>query len=683
MRASRLVLTLAFTFALSGPLVTSPASAAVPLIPRDQLFGNPQRYASAISPDARWLSWLAPYNGVMNLWIAPLRHLDQARPLTRYTGHGISTFTSNVTWTYDSRHILFLQDHNGDGNTHVYTLDTRTAAVRDMTPQDDIRAAIVGVSSTRPDQAVISISRKAVQYGDLYLLDLRKGTLALLLKNSGYLNFLLDGRLVPRFAIRREASNDETVVRLSDGSSLMTIPAEDTRTTRLLSIAANGRDMFLLDSRGRDTTGLAKLNLLTGAETILGEDSRADVQDVALDEKSHMPLFYSVSLARSDYRALDARIQPDLDVLARHDIGDWFLNTQSQDGRYWKLSVFSPKNVSAYLYDRKKRVLAKLYDTRPALASAALADMEAVTIKSRTGQDLVSYLSLPPGADSAAKGIPDTPLPLMLSIHGGPHNRNNFGFDPVHQWLANRGYAVLSVNMRGSTGFGKAFLNASSGEWGTRLDDDLSDAVEWAVRNRIADPARIAIMGGSYGGYAVLRGMTRNPGTYACGIDQFGLSDLVTLQGEATTYGVSALNHNEVGDPSTPEGLARMKEQSPLSHADQMRNPLLVVQGANDPAVKPYQSERMVAAVKAAGVPVTYLYYPDEGHGLVRAENNLAFAGVAEQFLAHCLGGRAQPLTPDEIKASSVQVREGADKIPELAAAMTATLAGPPSHRPL
>jgi dipeptidyl aminopeptidase/acylaminoacyl peptidase len=642
--------------------------AAVPLIPRDKLFGNPERYASAISPDGKWLSWLAPLNGVMNLWIAPLHELNKARPLTRDTDRGISIFNSNVTWSYDGAHILFLQDHNGDGYTHVYALDIRNAAIRDLTPMDGVRAAIVGVSAAVPDRAVISISSGAVQLGDLYKADLRDGTTTLLLKNPGYLSFLLDGRLVPLFAVRLEASKDETVIRLTDETKFMTIPAEDVRSTRLLSVAADGKELFLLDSRGRDTTALAKINLFTGAETILGEDTHADVQDVALDQATHAPLFYSVSLARSEYRAVDTRLKSDMDAIARHDIGDWAFNSQSQDGRYWKLSVFSAKNVSAYLYDRKNRALIKLYDTRPALAAMTLADMQAVIIKSRTGQDLVSYLSLPPGSDTSRKYVPDTPLPLVLAIHGGPHNRNSFGFDAVNQWLANRGYAVLNVNMHGSTGFGKTFLNASVGEWGTHLDDDLSDAVAWAIRNKIADPARIAIMGGSYGGYAVLRGMTRNPGTYACGIDQYGPSDLLTLQGAASSYDVSVLYHNEVGDPSTPEGRARMRDQSPLIHAGQMRNPLLVVQGANDPAVKPYQAEKMVAAVKAAGVPVIYLFYPDEGHGFVRAENNLSFAGVAEQFLARCLGGRAQPLTSDEIKASSVQVPEGVDLIPGLTA---------------
>jgi acetyl esterase/lipase len=655
------------------------ALAAVPLIPRDQLFGNPVRYASQISPDANWLSWLAPHKGVMNLWVAPLRHLKEARPLTRETGHGISSFTSNTTWTYDSRYILFLQDHNGDGNTHVYAADIQTSEVRDLTPLEGVRAAIVGVSSAVPDQAVISITQKAAQYGDLYKLDLRDGTQTPLLKNPGYLNFLLDHHLIPRFAIRREASNDETVIRLSDGSAFLTIPAADVRTTRLLAIASNGTELFALDSRGRDTAALVKFDLSTGAETVLGEDKRADVQDVALDERTRAPLFYSVSLARSDYRAVAPQVRPDLAVMARHDIGDWGFNSQSEDGRYWKLSVFSPKSLAAWLYDRKKRALKKLYDTRPALTAAPLVGMRAVTIKSRTGQELYSYLSLPPGSDPANKGIPNTPQPLILVVHGGPHNRDSFGFNPIHQWLANRGYAALSVNMRGSIGFGKAFLNSSSGEWGTNLDDDLSDAVTWAIRNKIADPARIAIMGGSYGGYAVLRGMTRNPATYACGIDQFGPSDLTTMQSSAATYGVSALNHNEVGDPSTADGLARMKDQSPLSHADQIRNPLLVAQGTNDPAVKPSdQSAPMVAAVKAAGVPVTYLLYPDEGHGFVRAENNLSFYAVAEQFLAKCLGGRAQPLTAADMTASSVQVVEGADYIPGLTAALEA-----PAHKPL
>jgi hypothetical protein len=322
---------------------TLPAvSADVPLIPRADLFGNPQRYYSVISPDAKWLSWLAPDEGAMNLWVAPLHQLEEARLLTRYTGRGISTFTSNITWTYDSRHILFHRDQNGDGNTHVYAVDIQDATTRDMTPLEGIRAAIVGVSSAVPDQVVVSVTQKAALYGDLYKLELRTGTQTLLLRNSGYLSFLLDDHLVPRLAIRREASNDETAVRLSDSSTFMTIPAADVRTTRLLSIGSSGKELFLLDSRSRNTTALARLDLSTGSETILGEDARADVQNVILDVKTYEPLFYSISVARSDYRAVDPRVTPDLDALARHDIGDWFFNSQSQDGHNDRRSRYAP-----------------------------------------------------------------------------------------------------------------------------------------------------------------------------------------------------------------------------------------------------------------------------------------------------------------------------------------------------
>jgi dipeptidyl aminopeptidase/acylaminoacyl peptidase len=287
--------------------------------------------------------------------------------------------------------------------------------------------------------------------------------------------------------------------------------------------------------------------------------------------------------------------------------------SSSRNDRYWKISSFTATNLLAYLYDRKAKSLTKLYDPRPDLAAAPLVEMRPLTIRSRDGLNLVSYLSLPKGSDTHHEGIPDNPLPLVLVVHRGPHNRDSIGF-------ANRGYAALSVNMRGSTGFGKAFVNASIGEWGRKLDDDLLDAVGWAIQNKIADPARVAIMGASYGGYAALTGLSRDPDTYACGIDLFGPSDLLAFELTQASYlTTGVMLRKEFGDPSTEEGRAVMKAQSPLFNAAQIRKPLIVTQGANDPSVKQELSDRMVWAVRANGVPVTYVLYPDEGHGFQRA----------------------------------------------------------------
>ncbi len=291
--------------------------------------------------------------------------------------------------------------------------------------------------------------------------------------------------------------------------------------------------------------------------------------------------------------------------------------------------------------------------------------MHPAVIKSRDGLDLVSYCTLPSGSDRRQPGRPDEPVPMALLVHGGPWDRDRFGYNPLHQLFANRGYAVLSVNYRASTGFGKAFINAGDREWGRKMDDDLLDAVTWATRHGIADPRRIAILGASYGGYAALSALTRNPDTYACGVDIVGPSNLETFVSSFPPHWAAELAawHKSVGNPETEEGRSLLKDRSPLFRADRIRKPLLIGHGANDPRVKQSESEQMVAALKAASIPVVYLLYPDEGHGFARPGNLISFLAATEAFLARHLGGRVEPLTHEEIGRSSMQVQEGADLI--------------------
>jgi dipeptidyl aminopeptidase/acylaminoacyl peptidase len=338
--------------------------------------------------------------------------------------------------------------------------------------------------------------------------------------------------------------------------------------------------------------------------------------------------------------------------------------------------VSSPtRPASSYLYDRGAKTLAKLFDARPKLADAPLAAMHPVVIKSRDGLDLVSYLTLPKGSDSAEAGRPETPLPMVLFVHGGPWSRDRLGYNPYHQWLANRGYAVLSVNFRSSTGFGKAFLNAGDKEWGRKMDDDLLDGVAWAIREKIADPARIAIMGGSYGGYATLASLTRNPDTYACGVDLVGPSELELLIKTIPPYWASGRPRflKAIGNPDTEEGRALLKERSPLYQADRIKKPLLIAQGENDPRVKKEQSDKIVETMQAKGIPVTYLLYRREGHGFAEPQNNISYAAIVETFLGKCLGGRIAPIAPQDLKGASVEIPAGEGLIAGYAAAKSAS----------
>ena len=325
-----------------------------------------------------------------------------------------------------------------------------------------------------------------------------------------------------------------------------------------------------------------------------------------------------------------------------------------------------------YRYDRGgDGKLTKLFSARPALDGKPLVPQWPQEIKSRDGLTLVSYLTLPKSADANNDGKADAPVPMVLLVHGGPWARDSYGYNGEVQWLANRGYAVLSVNFRGSTGFGKDFTNAGNGEWAGKMHDDLIDAVQWAVKQGVTNEDQVAIMGGSYGGYATLAGLTFTPEAFACGVDIVGPSNLNTLLSTVPAYWASFYEQlaKRMGDPRTESGKQWLTERSPLTHADKITKPLLIGQGANDPRVKQDESDQIVNAMKAKNIPVTYVLFPDEGHGFARPANDKAFSAVAEGFLEQCLGGRAEPIG-NEFAGSSISVPTGADGVPGLADAL-------------
>jgi dipeptidyl aminopeptidase/acylaminoacyl peptidase len=346
--------------------------------------------------------------------------------------------------------------------------------------------------------------------------------------------------------------------------------------------------------------------------------------------------------------------------------------SRTLDDSRWVVATDDPlRGISSHLYDRRAGTVTKLFDQRPALIGQPLQPMHAREIRTRDGLTMVSYLTLPPGSDADGDGRPDRPVPMVLNVHGGPWARDTFGFDPEHQWLANRGYAVLSVNFRASTGFGKAFVNAGDREWAARMHDDLLDAVDWAVREKVTTADKVAIYGGSYGGYATLVGLTFTPDRFACGVDIVGPSNLETLLASIPPYWKSFFEDlaRRVGDPRTEDGKKLLRERSPLWRADQIRRPLLIAQGANDPRVKQAESDQIVSAMKGKNLPVTYVLYPDEGHGFARPQNRTSFYAISEGFLSTCLGGRFEAVGND-FAGSSLQVPEGAQHVPGLSDAL-------------
>jgi dipeptidyl aminopeptidase/acylaminoacyl peptidase len=662
------------TAAASDPAGAPPAAAPradANLVPRQLIFGNPDHGGPRLSPDGKQLAWLAPKNGVMNVFVAPTTDPAQARPVTDEKQSPVPSFG----WTYDSARLLYGMDKNGDENTHVFSVDVKTLETKDLTPFDKTQSRMDAMSKKFPTAIVIAMNDRDPKYHDLYRVDIVTGERKLLLKNERYVSFVYDDSLTVRYALEpRPDSGSELLVADGKGGfkPFQTIPAEDSLTTSPAGLDKAGRLLYLSESRNRDTSALVAFDTQTGKQQLLAEDARADLSDVTESPRDGRVQAAAFDYDRRTWKVLDPSVEADFAYLKTVVDGELSVLSRSEDDQLWTLRyVVSDGPARFYLYDHAKKSAQFLFSSRPALEGQALAKLQPVAIQSRDGKSLVSYLSLPPGTELDGNGKPKAALPLVLWVHGGPWDRDGYTFNTPHQWLATRGYAALSVNYRGSTGFGKAFINAGDKQWGAKMQDDLLDAVDWAVTSGIADRKRVAIMGGSYGGYATLVGLSFTPDVFACGIDLVGPSNLNTLLGSIPPYWVPMLEQfaKRVGDPRTAEGKQLLDERSPLTRASAIERPLLIAQGANDPRVKQAESDRIVSAVQAKGLPVSYLLFPDEGHGFARPENLIAFFAVSEVFLAQHLGGVYQPIGND-LTGSSIRVPQGAQHITGLAEAL-------------
>jgi dipeptidyl aminopeptidase/acylaminoacyl peptidase len=570
--------------------------------------------------------------------------------------------------------VLFIQDEGGDENFHLYAVDVVAGTQKDLTPFKGIRAEIMGLSWKKPGVIAVGMNDRVPEWHDLYEVDINTGKRVLVHQNTQeFSGYNLDFDLKPRIASKNDADGTELLRRVGDKwVSMLRIGQEDSLTSGLIGIEASGKTALLQSSVGRDKAALERVDLATGKTTLVAESKQADLEDVWLEPRTLKPQAYVVNYLKPEITALDPAIKKDIDLLSK-ELGDGFgVGNRTLDDMLWSVTTddaLAP--ASTYIYDRKAGTVTKLFDQRPALSKAPLVPMQSLEIKARDGLTLISYLSLPPGSDTNGDNIPDSPVPMVLNVHGGPWGRDTYGFDNEHQWLANRGYAVLAVNYRGSTGFGKGFINASNKEWAGKMHDDLLDAVDWAVKQKITTRDKVAIYGGSYGGYATLVGLTFTPDTFACGVDIVGPSNLNTLLGSIPPYWKAFFEEfaTRVGDPRTEEGKKLLNERSPLSRVDAIKKPLLIAQGANDPRVKQAEADQIVKSMKDKNLPVTYVLYPDEGHGFARPTNRTSFYAVAEGFLAQCLGGRYEPVGND-FKGATLKVLEGAQYVPGLAEAL-------------
>lgn len=654
-------------------VAASPAAAqSNDLIPRKHIFGNPTRAGATVSPDGRRIAFLAPRDGVLNVWVAPAGALGDAKPVTAEKVRPVMDYF----WSADGGRILYTQDEGGNENFALHGVDLASGAQTKYTDFAKTQVRVVGVSHKVPGAILIGANNRNPQFHDVHRLDLASGKLTLVRENDEYIGFLADYDLRLAFGVKPAPGGAFVVERLDAagrGSPFATIPADDALTTSALGVTLDGRTLYMRDSRERDTAALMAVDVASGKATLLGADPRADVTGAIRNPRTGVVEAYAVDYLRTAWTPVGDAIREDVAFLNRELRGQWIVASRSLDGRQWTLRVDrAGEPVSFWHYDAGRKKLDRLFSARPDLEGRRLAAMHAVEIRSRDGLTLVAYLSLPSGADGNGDGRPERPVPMVLNVHGGPWARDSFGYHPEHQWLANRGYAVLSVNYRGSTGFGKKFLNAADKEFGAKMHDDLVDAVEWAVREGIAQRDRVAIYGGSYGGYATLVGLTFTPETFACGVDIVGPSSLVTLIESFPAYWKPVLEatwYRRVGDPRTEEGRKFLLSRSPITRVAEIRRPLLIAQGANDPRVTQKESDQLVAAMKERGIPVTYAIYADEGHGFARPENRTSFYAISEGFLAKCLGGRQEPIG-DDLKGANLKVPEGAAHVPGLAAAL-------------
>lgn len=679
-----------FASATGGEAGYLSAHADVPLIPRDVIFGNPDKAGPQISPGGKYLSWLADVNGVMNVFVAPVGDLSKARAVTSDTSRNIRQYF----WAYNDTHLLYIQDVGGDENWKVYAVEVSSGSARDLTPYETIAgpdgkpillpsgqplrpaARLIGTSERFPSEILVGLNNRNPQFHDVHRINIETGESTLIAENNQWAAYIPDDDFNLRFAQRMTADGGTEIhTLLPDGTTVLfeKYGQEDSLTTGLGGFNKAGTSVYMQDSRNRNTGALYMVDLASGERKLLAEDSRADAGGAIAHPTEKNIQAVSFTYGRTEWKILDNAIRPDFEFLAGVAPGQFSIGSRTLDDTKWIVTYLQDAGpVRYYLYERtpnsgKPGRATFLFTNRSKLEGLPLAPMQDLVIKSRDGLNLVSYLTVPLAADADRDGRPDKPVPMVLLVHGGPWARDSWGFNPYHQWLSNRGYAVLSVNFRGSTGFGKDFVNAGNLEWAGKMHDDLIDAVNWAVNEKIADKSKVAIMGGSYGGYATLVGLTFTPDVFACGVDIVGPSNIVTLLNTIPPYWAPMITMftERVGDHRAEEGRKLLESRSPINFVDNIKKPLLIGQGANDPRVKQSESDQIVEVMQKKNIPVTYVLFPDEGHGFARPDNNMAFNAVTENFLAKNLGGRAQPVGED-LSKSTAQIKAGGDDIPGL-----------------
>jgi dipeptidyl aminopeptidase/acylaminoacyl peptidase len=625
-------------------ITTSNPETQIPtLIPRKTLFGNPERTSPKLSPDGKYIAFIAPdERNVLQVWLRTIKN-ETAIKLTNDKKRGIRGFF----WTYKAEQLIYLQDADGDENFHLYLVNINSNIVKDLTPFEGTTVQVINLDPKFPDEILVGLNKNNPQKFDVYRINLNNGAVEFDTDNPGNIvGWTADAQfqILTALAATPDGGYDLLYRKTPDRAwqTLRHWNAEE--QGRPYGFSKDGKTLYLLASHDADAARLLALDLATQQETVIAEDSQYDISQVVFhptERHIQAVAFYKDKL---EWKIIDPDVAEDAEAIASVRPGEVYPVSGDLANQKCLIAYVTDDGPTYYyVYDRASKSSIFLFSDRPELEQQPLVPMKPISYSARDGLTIHGYLTLPEGYSA--------PYPTVMLIHGGPWARDIWGYNPQVQWLANRGYAVLQPNFRGSTGYGKAFINAGNHQWGAAMHDDLIDGVNWLVNEGIAEQDKIAIMGTSYGGYATLVGLAFTPEVFACGVDIVGPSNLVTLMQSIPPYWkpMMTMFQHRVGDLETEEEF--LKSRSPLFFVDEIQKPLLIGQGANDPRVKEAESEQIVDAMHQAGRSIKYALYTDEGHGFARPENRLHFYAVAEEFLAEHLGGRFEPV--EEIQGHS------------------------------
>ncbi len=647
---------------VSGGIAANSYAQLPELIDREVIFGNPEVAGAQISPDGKYVAFLKPYKDTRNVWIKSVSEpFAKARLLTAETKRPISGFF----WSRDAKYILFVKDNGGDENFNVYAVSPSAKAdagadapeAKNITAGEKVRAIIQSVPKSEPQFIYVGLNDRDPAWHDIYKVNIATGEKTLIKKNEDRLQGLVfDNDDKIRLSVRSSQSGDTEILSLDGEKPEVVYTCNVFETCGPVRFQKGNKQFYMQTNKGsRDLVQLVLFDPATKKETLVEQDPEGKVDfggaifsDVSNEliatvyEGERSRVYFRNKGFEADYRWLEKKF-PGMDIN---------LGSSTSDENVWIVSDSSDTEPGeTYIFNRKQKKLELQYKIREKLPRKDLAQMKPITYKSSDGLEIPAYLTLP-------KGVEPKNLPLVVFPHGGPWARDSWGYDGFAQFLSNRGYAVLQMNFRGSTGYGKKFLDAGNKQWGQLMQDDITWGVKYLVKEGIADPKRVGIMGGSYGGYATLAGVTFTPDTYAAAVAIVAPSNLITLLDAIPPYWEAFRNvfYQRMGDPRNDEGKAQLIRQSPLTHADKITTPLMVVQGANDPRVNRRESDQIVIALRDRSYPVEYLVADDEGHGFARPVNNMAMFAAAEKFLAKYLGGRYQESMTDPVEKRLAEI---------------------------